>query len=74
VVKLLIESGAELESKGHGGMTTLFGAVHCGCKAVVELLIESGTELESKDGEGRRRMAMDGWCYLGSSMRFARLW
>jgi hypothetical protein len=49
VVKLLLEKGAELESKDNDGRTPLSWAAKNGHKAVVKLLLEKGAELESKD-------------------------
>jgi hypothetical protein len=55
VVKLLLEKGAELESKDNGsGRTPLSWAAEKGHETVVKLLLEKGAELESKDkDEGR---------------------
>jgi ankyrin repeat protein len=53
VVKLLLEKGAELESKDDSGQTPLSWAVSgWGGKAVVKLLLENGANLESKDNSG----------------------
>jgi ankyrin repeat protein len=50
VVKLLLEKGAELESKDNEhGRTPLSWAAENGHEAVVKLLLEKGAELESKD-------------------------
>src|SRR5207302_1796321 len=49
VVKLLIEKGAELESKYNYGQTPLLWAAENGHKAVVKLLLEKGAELEPRD-------------------------
>jgi ankyrin repeat protein len=52
VVKLLVEKGADLESKDpEYGRTLLSWAAEIGHEAVVKLLLEKGTELESKDKE-----------------------
>jgi ankyrin repeat domain-containing protein 50 len=48
VVKLLLEKGAELESKDSNGRTPLSWAAEKGHEAVVKLLLEKGAELESK--------------------------
>jgi ankyrin repeat protein len=54
MVKLLLEKGAELESKDKSGRTPLSRAAADGREAVVKLLLEKGAELESKDlGDGR---------------------
>jgi ankyrin repeat protein len=47
VVKLLLEKGANLESKG------LSWAARYGHEAVVKLLLEKGADLESKDDDNR---------------------
>ena len=49
-MKLLLEKGAELESKDtYYGQTPLSWAAEKGHEAVVKLLLEKGAELESKD-------------------------
>ena len=51
VVRLLLEKGAELESKDRfgSGQTLLSWAAEDGHKAVVWLLVEEGVDVESKD-------------------------
>ena len=50
VVKLLLEKGAELETKDlHYGRTPLLYAARNGHEAVVKLLLEKGAELETKN-------------------------
>jgi ankyrin repeat protein len=53
VVKLLLEKGAELESRALGVRTPLSWAAEKGREAVVKLLLEKGAELESRDTRGR---------------------
>ena len=54
VVKLLLEKGAELESKDNiNGRTPLSWAAIQGHEAVVKLLLEKGAQLESKDDFGQ---------------------
>ena len=54
-MKLLLEKGAELESKDeYDGRTPLSRAAENGHEAVVKLLLEKGAELESKDNNGGR--------------------
>jgi ankyrin repeat protein len=54
VVKLLLEKGAELESKdSEWGQTPLSWAAEKGHEAVVKLLLEKGAELDSKDKGGQ---------------------
>jgi ankyrin repeat protein len=53
VVKLLLDKGAELESKEKiHGRTPLSWAAEIGPEAVVKLLLEGGAEMESKDKDG----------------------
>jgi ankyrin repeat protein len=50
VVKLLVEKGAELETKDNNdGQTSLSLAAENGHEAVVKLLVEKSAELETKD-------------------------
>ena len=59
VVKLLLEKGAELETKDSDGQTPLWRAAGIGHE--VKLLREKGAELEAKDKYGRTpRAARDG--------------
>jgi ankyrin repeat protein len=51
VVNLLLEKGAELDSKDDNGRTPLWYATD-GREAVVNLLVEKGAELDSKDNHG----------------------
>ena len=54
VVKLLLEKGAELETKDNDyGQTPLSWATEEGHEAVVKLLLEKGAELETKDSNSR---------------------
>jgi ankyrin repeat domain-containing protein 50 len=54
VVKLLLEKGAELETKDKDyGQTPLSWAAEKGHEAVVKLLLEKGAELETKSNHGR---------------------
>jgi ankyrin repeat protein len=56
-VRLLLEEGAELESKVDGNWTPLVQAVRNGHEAVVSLLLEKGAERESKDKYDRTPLA-----------------
>ena len=59
VVKLLLESGADLESKDEEfGQTPLLWAVIYGNEAVVKLLVEKGAGLESKDTFGQTPLSL----------------
>ena len=46
MVKLLVEKGADLDSKDNDGQTPLSYAVSKGREAVVKLLIEKGAKQE----------------------------
>jgi ankyrin repeat protein len=48
-VKLLLEKGAELETKDSSKRTPLSYATENRHEAVVKLLLEKGAELETKD-------------------------
>ena len=54
-MKLLLEKGAELETKDEYGQTPLSWAARNGHEAVVKLLLEKGAELETKDKDMVRR-------------------
>jgi hypothetical protein len=51
VVQLLLEKGADVESKDDGGRTPLWWAAANGHEAVVKLLLEKGADVESKDDD-----------------------
>jgi ankyrin repeat protein len=53
VVALLLEQGAELESRDRREQTLLSRAAMLGHEPVVALLLEQGAELESKDSRGQ---------------------
>jgi ankyrin repeat protein len=53
LVKLLLENGADVDSKDSSGRTPLLWAIENGHKAVVELLLEKGANVDSKDSGGR---------------------
>jgi ankyrin repeat protein len=53
VVRLLLENGAELDSKSQSGQTPLSWAAKKGHEAVVRLLLEKGAELDSKSESGQ---------------------
>jgi ankyrin repeat protein len=52
VVKLLLEKGADLESKDGFSLTPLLRAAANGHEAVVKLLLEKGADFMSKDCYG----------------------
>lgn len=49
MVKLLLEKGANLESKSYSGRTPLSWAAEKGHNAVMKLILEKDTKLESKN-------------------------
>jgi ankyrin repeat protein len=53
VVKLLLEKGADVESKGYNGRTPLSWAAESGDEAVMKLLLEKEVDVKSKDGGGQ---------------------
>jgi hypothetical protein len=62
--ELLLEKGAELETKEDNGAMPLSYAVGIGDEAVVKLLLENGAELETKDEDGRTPLSFAaGNCY-----------
>jgi ankyrin repeat protein len=58
-VKLLLERGAEVDSKDNDGRTPLSWAARRP-EAVVKLLLERGAELDSKDNYGRTPLSWVG--------------
>ena len=68
VVKLLLEKGADVESKSSNGRTPLSWAAENGHEAVVKLLLEKGADVESKD-----RVWPDA-AVVGSRERDTRRW
>ncbi|KAK6336859.1 hypothetical protein TWF718_009648 [Orbilia javanica] len=52
VVKLLMEKGADLETKDNNGCTLLWIMAAHGCEGVVRLLVEKGADLEARDDDG----------------------
>jgi hypothetical protein len=53
VVKLLLEKGADMESKSNNGRTPLSWAAKNGREAVVRLLLEKGADVESESNNGQ---------------------
>jgi ankyrin repeat protein len=53
VVRLLLEAGADIDSRGTNEMTGLMWAVQGVEKEVVSFLLEKGASLEEKDNQGR---------------------
>jgi hypothetical protein len=53
IVKHLLDTGADIDSKDKDGRTPLSGAAMKGHEAVVKLLLEKGADIDSKDKVGR---------------------
>jgi ankyrin repeat protein len=53
VVRLLLEKGADLETKDEDGQTPLIWAARNGHEAVARLLLEKGAVLDAKNEDGR---------------------
>ncbi|KAL2826768.1 purine and uridine phosphorylase [Aspergillus pseudoustus] len=53
VVQVLLEHGADIESRDKYGQTPLSRAASCGQEAIVRLLIGKNADLESRDFHGR---------------------
>lgn len=58
VVKVLLENGAEVDSKDNGGQTPLSLAAENGHEAVARLLLEKDAKLESKDKKDRTPLSL----------------
>lgn len=58
VVRLLLQKGADLDSKDLYSRTPLSYAAANGCEAVVELLLGSGAEVESMDKYGETPLSL----------------
>jgi uncharacterized protein len=52
VVRLLVETGADIMAKDWHGRTALHGAAMRGIKTVVLLLLEMGADVAAKDDRG----------------------
>lgn len=52
IVRLLLEQGANIESKDSDGCTALPHAAKMGHQDMVRLLLEQGANIESKDIDG----------------------
>jgi len=52
VVKLLLDKGADLNSKNNDGHTALIAAAKYGRDSVVKLLLGKGANITSKDARG----------------------
>lgn len=58
VVRLLLQKGADLDSKDLYSRTLLSYAAPNGCEAVVEVLLDSGAEVESMDKCGETPLSL----------------
>ncbi|RMZ91406.1 hypothetical protein DV736_g1357, partial [Chaetothyriales sp. CBS 134916] len=70
VVKLLLEKGAELDSKDEYGETPLSWAALQGHEVVVKLLLEKGAELDSKSKSGQTPLS---WAAQGGHEAVVKL-
>jgi len=52
-MKVLVEEGADIETKDNGGRTLLHQAASRGHEAVVRLLVEDGADIRTKDNNGQ---------------------
>ncbi|KAJ0404425.1 hypothetical protein ATCC90586_003059 [Pythium insidiosum] len=52
VARLLLQRGADIESRNENGMTALNAAARCGHGDIVGLLIDHGADIEAKDKNG----------------------
>ncbi|KAH7176990.1 hypothetical protein EDB81DRAFT_940795 [Dactylonectria macrodidyma] len=53
VARMLLEKGADMESKCENGLTPLLWAAENGHEPIVRLLLNRGADIEAKDGGGR---------------------
>jgi ankyrin repeat protein len=51
-LQLLLEKGADINTKDSTGKAPLIHAAKRGLKGLVELLLEKGAEIEAQDGKG----------------------
>jgi ankyrin repeat protein len=68
MVTLLLEQGAELETKDSSGRTLLSWAAGRGHREPVTLLLEKGAELETKDNSGRTPLSWAAGSWNGAEM------
>jgi hypothetical protein len=52
VVRLLLDKGADIETRDGNGWTALHWAAKWGHEAMVRLLLDKGTDIEARDGSG----------------------
>ncbi|KAJ0398645.1 hypothetical protein P43SY_009940 [Pythium insidiosum] len=52
IARLLLQRGADIESRNENGMTALNAAARCGHGDIVGLLIDHGADIEAKDKNG----------------------
>jgi hypothetical protein len=53
IVQLLVEKGADIDSKDGSGRTALLWAAEKGHKEIVQILVEKGADIDSKNGSGQ---------------------
>ena len=62
MVQLLLEQGAELESKDNSSQTPVFQAAANGHVAVVQLLLEQGANIDIEDKRGSTALQLSNFC------------
>jgi hypothetical protein len=70
MVKLLLEAGANIESKDNNGQTPLWWAARSSNVAMVKLLLEAGANIESKDTNGQTPLW---WAARNSNVAMVKL-
>jgi len=57
-VKLLLERGADIETRDDGGKTPLSSAAFPGRVDVVQVLLDSGADIETRDDGGKTPVSL----------------
>lgn len=58
MLRILLEKGADVDTKGRGGQTALHPAARYGHEKVVRLLLEKGADINAKDENGQTALHM----------------
>lgn len=72
-IKLLVETGANLEAKSSQGFTPLFEAVDRKDKSLVKLLLDLGADVEAKSDRGKSVVALASHLHQHELARFLRV-